>query len=136
MDLSVGEEGCEEAIMRAWCGGGEDDILDRLRRCEEELLAWKGLSIGKIMRDVAKKRKRLVVLNEGVRSEARVKDRNQLVKEIAMPLKQEELFWRQRSRSIWLREGDRNTKFFHRKATQRREKNMILKLIDDEGRCR
>jgi hypothetical protein len=48
-------------------------------------------------------------------------------------LYREEMMWRQRSRVVWLREGDKNTEFFHRKATWRRKKNKIAKLKRDDG---
>ena len=43
----------------------------------------------------------------------------------------EELLWMQRSRISWLREGDCNTQFFHRKAVWRARKNRIKMLVDD-----
>ncbi|KAL5748136.1 hypothetical protein ACOSQ2_025433 [Xanthoceras sorbifolium] len=47
-----------------------------------------------------------------------------------------EQYWRQRSRALWFKEGDRNTRFFHSKATQRRRRNRILCLMGDDGRWR
>ena len=38
----------------------------------------------------------------------------------------EEMSWRQKSREIWLKEGDRNTRFFHKMVDAHRRKNSIL----------
>ncbi|XP_074314409.1 uncharacterized protein LOC141649624 [Silene latifolia] len=128
----VGEEGCEDTIRRVW-EVDDFDVLETISRCAAELKKWKGVSIGKIVRDLSRKRKRLAWLNEHERTIGNVKERKKLLGEITSLLRQEEIFWRQRSRAIWLREGDRNTKYFHRKARQRKKKNTISRIVGRNG---
>ena len=61
------------------------------------------------------------------------KEINRLRSEINDLLDSEEILWHQRSRVQWYGQGDRNTKFFHSKATQRRKKNTITGLWDESG---
>ena len=43
----------------------------------------------------------------------------------------EEICWRQKSRVLCIREGDKNTKFFHRIANSHRRFNSIDRLMVD-----
>lgn len=48
-------------------------------------------------------------------------------------LAREESFWREKSRETWLKEGDRNTKFFHMLVKVRRTHNKIFSIKNMEG---
>lgn len=47
--------------------------------------------------------------------------------------KQEEIFWRQKSRVQWLKEGERNTRFFHRSTLTNRTHNRISSILNEDG---
>lgn len=48
-------------------------------------------------------------------------------------LKDEEIYWKLKSRVQWLNEGDKNTKFFHTKTIARRRRNLMKGLEDGDG---
>ena len=57
---------------------------------------------------------------------------NMVKSEINRLLYQKELTWRQWLRAIWLQAGDKNTKFFHQRASQRRQRNQIIGVFNVE----
>ena len=57
-------------------------------------------------------------------AEEREKARDDYKKWVEM----EEVSWRQKSREIWLKEGDRNTWFFHKMANSHKRRNSIISI--------
>jgi hypothetical protein len=53
--------------------------------------------------------------------------------QLATTLSQEECFWYQKSRSQWIADGDRNTKYYHSKTIIRRRKSKISSLGNNIG---
>ena len=74
----------------------------------------------------------MVTNNEGMN----MAEIQRLKDEVNEVLLQDELHWRQRSRGIWLEAGDKNTKFFHYKASQRSKKNYIGGLMESHSHWR
>ena len=128
---------CEMIIQTSW----EADVLpgspmarlfEKIKRCRFALLDWSRATFGHSQTQLKEKEQRLEELCQ-LNNADHVNTIKELKGEISTLIHQEELAWRQRSRSIWLPAGDKNTKYFHQRASQRRRKNQILGVLDSEG---
>ncbi len=62
-------------------------------------------------------------------SAAEKSQRENLVADLEKQSLMEKICWWQKPRALWLREGDKNTKFFHRTANSNRRYNSISTLL-------
>ncbi|XP_060202490.1 uncharacterized protein LOC132630925 [Lycium barbarum] len=72
------------------------------------------------------------VLEERVSTEEESVKKETLLVEYEELIKNEEITCRQKSRSFWLKEGDKNTKFFHKMANAHKRYNNIDQLVIQE----
>lgn len=77
---------------------------------------------------------RIDELNRGPFTEEQQLEENELQKQIEDLMRMEEMYQHQRSRVNWLNYGDLNTKFFHVSTIQRRQRNQLLKMKDNDSR--
>eukprot|EP00253_Pinus_taeda_P021248 PITA_21248 len=68
---------------------------------------------------------------EGIEEE-RTQEEGMVLNQLEERRKQEEILWKQKSRVQWLREGERNTKFFHKGMVQHRQRNRIFSIKNQE----
>ena len=109
-------------------------VLKKVDKCGHKLSRWSKRSFGNVRWDLEKKRKELqqakrLSIQTGDSRRVRV-----LESKINFLLDKEAQIWRQRFKILWMKDGDRNTRFFHSKASQRHYHNYITKLYDSTGR--
>ena len=93
------------------------------------------MAIGNVTRLLRDKKKELLRKAEDVAIASRSMNWVlRLKKEINDLLTKEEKMWKQRSRALWLHEGDSNTRYFHSRATYRFRRNRIEALENSLGK--
>lgn len=107
-------------------------IVDKVEFCTLKLEGWGGGRMQEARKNIQKCRS-LVKQFRTRRDSDGVKQYDEARWEFLKLLEQKEIYWKQRSKQYWLREGDQNTKFFHEYATGRRRQNQIRKLKDKNG---
>lgn len=79
------------------------------------------------------KQELLAKLYEDTGTKWAMKKIQRIEKEVEVLLYREECYWWQQSRAEWLLGGDKNKKYFHHKASNRRGKNEIMCIQDKFG---
>ncbi|KAL3825323.1 hypothetical protein ACJIZ3_021352 [Penstemon smallii] len=128
-------EECAKIIEQHWLPDllREDDLMGTLESCKVGLMTWNKQSFGGVTKLVKKLKEEVFVLKKGTLTADTKLLIKQKTNELEGLLDSEELMWRQRAKAHWMREGDKNTKFFHAKASSRRKGNTILGLRNNEG---
>ena len=97
------------------------------------LKAWSRDHFGNVQRSIKKLKDQLWRAEEDSVRSGVYNEVARLKSELLVLYDKEEKMWHQQSRIQWLQSGDQNTKFFRGTATQRKRKNFIKGLKDDEG---
>lgn len=131
------KEDYRDIIQNAWSASNDTNtpggLALSLKQCAADLSSWSHSVFGRIPKQIQVKRKTLQSLFLQDTDGWHGAEINRLRKDLNDLLDSEEIFWNQRSRVQWLKEGDRNTKFFHHWASVRRKKSTILGIRDENG---
>jgi hypothetical protein len=104
-----------------------------LQNCKKVIQQWVKKSKPLMENFIMEKTKELAKIQEDM-SPANAPVEKKLREEIYTLLEQEEIKWKQHAKEDWLRDGDRNTKYFHACANHRQHKNRIDRIEDRLGR--
>eukprot|EP00253_Pinus_taeda_P013029 PITA_13029 len=109
----------------------------KLKELKEKIKSWNKQEFGNILEDKQKLEKEMESIQQKMilegRTEESISKEGSILGQLEERRKQEEILWRQKSRIKWLREGERNTKFFHQAMIKHRQSNRILSIKDRNG---
>lgn len=116
-------------IRSAWTEATDCTVVEKIKRIRGVISQWNKDKQSNSRLLIEKKRGEL---EEALTSPANdIPLINKITEELGKTYKGEEAYWRQKSRLLWLRLGDRNSGFFHA-ATKNRKRINALSLIENE----
>ncbi|KAL6226651.1 hypothetical protein ACLB2K_000612 [Fragaria x ananassa] len=112
---------------------GLSNWVTNLKSCRSSFIRWSKKKFPKCNKDLI--RDCLLELddlqaNQAISSTERQQELESSVSTLWI---REERYWHQKSRVKWLKSGDSNTRFFHLSTIQRRLRNRILKIQNEQG---
>lgn len=125
----------EQLVNEGWQPQAYDlaGVYEALNGVRQSLQKWSREEFGSVQKQLKEMRGRLESMRAGSLRTGPSTAERELVKRISELLAREEVLTKQRSRVLWLKEGDRNTEFFHAKMKEISCINKIKSLRKPDG---
>ena len=137
LGLFVKDPRCYNVIDEAWKNefyGSDSFILCRKQfSTTATLKKWNKETFGFCQTRMKELSTKLEQVQAGSVSEKNLLMKASIQRELNSWLSNNESFWKQKSREVWLKEGDKNSKFFHLFTIIRRRRNAIDTIKGNDG---
>lgn len=124
-------------VEETWRGGGTvhslSELQGSLRKMQAAFHEWDHSVFGSVRKELMRLRHDLEVVRRQSLLIGPSRSKRRIMARISELLSWEETMEKQRSRITWLKEGDRNTKFFQAKSKERNKTNRISGLRTSDG---
>ena len=129
--------GCYDTVKGTWelaaTGSPMATVMSKIEACQRSLTQWSKHSFCNVSAELMGKKKLLQAAELEVAQGRNVDFFMQLKGEVSDLLRLEEKMWQQRSHDHWMISGDRNSKYFQNRASQRFRPNKISELRNADG---
>ncbi|XP_021750178.1 uncharacterized protein LOC110715863 [Chenopodium quinoa] len=108
---------CEEVVDTTWKGNAEAKPHEKVALCASSLTSWANKKFGDIKKKLKDRENKLKEAQGAVLDGYLLEKCERLAEEIAELRRMEESYWFARARANEMKDGDKNTAYFHRKAS-------------------
>ena len=124
----------EDKDWQLQVGGSQGFKLARKQtNTKNEMKKWNKEHFGNLRERIKELEKKIEEVQGAEPTQENLELEAALSLELDDRLAKESLKWHQKSREIWLKEGDRNSRFFHLTTLVRRRRNFIFDIKQEDG---
>ena len=128
----VKDESSVNVVQDVWAiaveGSQNFRLVKRCQKTKQDLIAWNRSVFGHTQTRIQEIKDQIKSVQALDPTQANLSVKAALNLELNNWLEREELKWKQKSKELWLKEGDRNSKFFHLSIVVCRRRNFIAEI--------